>query len=203
MNVIIIADKFQKRMKSKGCVGLIKDKKNRTFIEKQYSILDSTFDIKQIAYVYGFDNKRFETFFAKNENSLSKLYPVYNGEYDKYNTGFSLGLVSNFLVDECIVFFGDTDITKKTFKNFENNKSKLFLCKTSNSGLGCVIQDDRVKHISYQLDHDLSEIYYLDKEAALALNQILATNKFYQYFLFELINKLIDNKHIVQYHTHK
>lgn len=203
MNVIIIADKFQKRMKSKGCVGLIKDKKNKTFVEKQYAILNDTFNTKQIAYIYGFDNKRFESFFSKNVDVLSKLHPVYNSDYDKYNTGFSLSLVSSFLEDECIIFFGDTNITKKTFKNFHKEQSQLFLSSASNSGLGCVIQDGLVRHISYQLDNSLSEIYYLNKEAALGLNQILGTNKFNQYFLFELINKLIDNKHIMHYHTHK
>lgn len=203
MNTIIIADKFQKRMKSKGCVGLIKDKKNKTFVEKQYAILNDAFHIKQIAYIYGFDGKRFESFFLKNEDSLSGLYPIYNPNYEKYNTGFSLSFVAKFLEDECMILFGDTNITKQTFKNFDNQQSQLFLCSSSNSGLGCVIQDDYVRHISYQLDNTLSEIYYLNKEAAFGLSRIVATNKFNQYFLFELINKLIDNKHIMHYHVHK
>lgn len=204
MNIIVIADKFQKRMKSKGCVGLMKDKKNKTILEKQYSVLSSVLNINRIAYIYGFDGKRFESFLSKNSEHLSKLCPIYNCEYDKYNTGFSLSLVSKFLQDECVVLFGDAEITKKTFKNFcSNDKSQLFLCNSSNSGLGCVIQDDRVRHISYHLDNTLSEIYYFNKSTAVDLDKIIQTNKFNQYFLFELVNKLIDNKHTLYYFNHK
>lgn len=204
MNIIIVADKFQKRMKSKGCVGLIKDNKNKTILEKQYATIKNAFGSVNIAYVYGFDCKRFESFFTKNKHNLSEINPIYNSHYETYNTICSIDEAKEFLQDECVILFGDTSLSKQTFKRFDPTiGSQLFLSDNSHSTLGCILDGNNVQNISYQLDNTLSEIYYLCKEDASALKQIIETKKFHQYFLFELINKLIDNKHIIYSYKHK
>ena len=65
MNIIILGDKYQKRMKSRGCVGLIKYN-NKNIISHQYKTLHSIFPNANIIYVYGFDNKRFISYINKN-----------------------------------------------------------------------------------------------------------------------------------------
>jgi CTP:phosphocholine cytidylyltransferase-like protein len=201
MNFIIVADKFQKRMKSKGCVGLLKDNKYKTVIEKQYSIIREIFPTCKIVYIYGFDYKRFESFIHK-KNFINTSF-IYNPDYEKYNTLYSLYLTKNFLNDACIISFGDTYMSKKTFMGFDTKIGSQAFISQNNNKLGCVIQNNEIEHISYDLNNSLSEIYYLTKKHAIFLKRILETEEFHQYFLFEILNKSIDEKYTIRPHKHK
>lgn len=202
MNCIIVADKFQKRMKSKGCIGLVKDK-NITIIDKQCQILSQVFPTLNISYVYGFDNKRLENYTQKKANFKNVSF-VYNEMYDHYNTIYSLYLASYALKDDCLIIFGNNSLSKKIFNRFDKNDgSQIFLSDNSSSSLGCIIDNNIIQNISYGLNNTLSEIYFLNKQNALCLKKLIETQNFHQYFLFELINMLIDYKHIIRYHKHK
>lgn len=203
MNFIIIADKFQKRMKSKGCVGLIKDKKNKTIIEKQHSIINKYFPKSKIIYVYGFDHKRLESFIAK-QKKLDDITYIYNSDFETYNTVYSLYLAQEYLDQDCCILFGDQILYKSIFNNFEPDiGSQVFINPDSHSDLGCVIQNNIIHNISYGLTNDLSEIYFLCKSEVLAIREMIQTQNLHQYFLFEIINKLIDKHHTIYCHYHK
>lgn len=203
MNIIILADKFQKRMKSKGCVGLIKDKKNKALIQKQYNSIKSIFPQSKVAYVYGFDAKRMDTYIHKYCDSFPDITFVRNEHYNEYNTTYSLYLSKNFLNDDCCIAFGDTFFSKTIFKKFNQTRgSQVFISNNAQSTLGSVIKDDTIQNIAYDLDNKLSEIYFLQRNEALSLQNIIDTKEFNQYFLFELINKLIDHKHKLYSYKH-
>lgn len=204
MNTIIIADKFQKRMKSKGCVGLIKDKKNKPLLQKQYQIIKTIFPESKIAYIYGFDNKRMDAYINKNQKSFQDTTFIYNESYGEYNTAYSLYLAKAFLQKDCLILFGDGLLSKSVFKKFDRCiGSQIFLSSDTQSSLGSIIKDNIVQNIAYDLDNKLSEIYFLQNEASTSLKETISTKQFNQYFLFELINKLIDNKHIFYSYKHK
>lgn len=192
MNIIVLGDKFQKRMKSKGCVGLIKIN-NKSIIQLQHKIIKHLFPESKIVYVYGFEGKRLHTFLTKNTLLNNDIMAVYNSHYEKYNNAYSLSLIADFLDDDCLILFGDTIISKKTFAKFNtNNGSQVFLSKKNKNRLGCIINDGKIENISYDLDNYLSEIYYLTKEDMLTIKHLLNNKINSNYFIFEIINKLID-----------
>lgn len=203
MNFIIIGDKFQKRMKSKGCVALIKINKNKTILEYQYIIIKKNFPEANIIYVYGFDHKRLDSFVHKNQNMLDISF-IYNQNYETYNTTYSLNVCQNFLNDDCFVMFGENMLKNKIFNKFNvNDGSQIFINNDSSGSLGCIINDKKVENIAYDLHNKLSEIYFLKKNDTLALSDLISTSLYNKYFLFEMLNKLIDQKHNIIPYYHK
>jgi choline kinase len=196
MNFIILGDKFQKRMKSRGCVGLI-TVNNKSIIQHQYDSIKKCFPSSNIIYVYGFENRKFNSFIDKN-NIKNNIHSVYNEYYDTYNQGYSLNLVKEFFNKECFILLGDNILNYKIFHNFKNHNSQVFINVKQKNALGCVINHNCINNISYDLDNYISDIYYLSGEHALLLQKLIESPKHYNYFLFELINKLIDGNETIQ-----
>lgn len=193
MNFIILGDKFQKRMKSKGCVGLIKTN-NKPILHQQYSVIKQTFPKSKIVYVYGFEGKKFLSFIDKNHDAYKDLIPVHNPEYDNKNTAYSLYLASKYLNDECIILFGDHILHKKSFTHFKpTQQSQIFINRKQKNKLGCIINHNKIENIAYDLDNYLSEIYYISKRHSTILKDSVNDMTNHNCFLFELINKIIDN----------
>lgn len=194
MNIIIVADKYQKRMKSKGCVGLIKYL-NKNILSHQYQILQNVFPKSNIFYIYGFDNKRLINYIDKKKQKQEYKYLqlIYNSQYDTYNNAYSLYLAKNFLNDDCIIFFGDNIIKSSTFKDFKiTQESQVFIDNNSKNKIGCIINNNQIYNISYDLDNILSEIYFISKSQITLFKNLISDNNNYNYFIFEIINKMID-----------
>lgn len=190
MNFIILGDKFQKRMKSKGCVGLLKIN-NRSIVEHQYTSIRKIFPKANIIYVSGFEHKKLCSFLIKNK--LDKdIHITYNPNYEIHNQGYSLYLVKQFFNTDCCILSGDNIINSKIFDNFNYNTSKIFINQHQKNQLGCIINQGEVHNIAYGLDNYLYEMYYLSQRHSIILQKIINSSKYYNTFLFELINKLID-----------
>lgn len=196
MNFLILGDKFQKRMKSKGCVALIKTH-NKNIIQSQYNIIKKVFPKAKIIYVYGFDSKRFITFLDKQKD-LSDIITINNPCYEDKNYGYSLFLLQQYLNDDCFIMFGDNIISKCIFNKFDISKgSQVFISKDKNK-LGCIINQNKIENISYDLDNYLSQIYYISKNDARVLQNLIKNPKYHNYFIFEIMNKMIDlNRNIL------
>lgn len=190
MNIIILGDKYQKRMKSKGCSGLIKYN-NQPIIAQQFKIINKYFPNSKIAYIYGFDSKRLVSYIHKHLPQDIDL--LYNSCYDKLNYGYSLYLAKDYLDDDCIIMFGDK-LINNIFKNFNPEiGSQIFVNAKQKSKLGCVIGDNRIYNVCYDLDNYLSETYFISKKDTPILKHII-NNKFnHNCFIFEIINKMIDS----------
>jgi CTP:phosphocholine cytidylyltransferase-like protein len=191
MNIIILGDKYQKNMKSKGCVGLIKYNRTNTLLENQYIICKSLFPKSKIVYVYGFDGKKFETYLY---DSNKKIIPIYNKNYDKCNAGLSLSLAKDFLKDNCLIMNGNSILNKKIFESFKpNNSSQIFVNKNKKiSDIGCIINDCKIQNFSLDLSNNIYNIYYLSRKDSHILYNIIDNKKYNNYFIFELLNKMID-----------
>lgn len=198
MNCIILGDKYQKRMKSRGCVGLIKIK-HKPIIEHQYTTIKNIFPLANIIYVYGFEHKRFSSFISKNQHTYKDIITIYNSNYDTKNNAYSLYLASKYLNDDCLILFGDHIFHKKTFLHFSraSAKSQVFINKKHKNKLGCIVNHNKIENISYDLDNYLTEIYYLNKNHTSMICQNLQNDMNHNCFIFELINKLIDNNQTI------
>lgn len=196
MNIIILGDKFQKRMKSKGSVGLLKTNKDYLIV-KQYRVIKKYFPNSKIIYIYGFDGKRL-TSVLNNEyiDIKQNIEFIYNQEYDNYNYGYSLKLAKNYFQDDILILFGYTQLSDVICKkiNINKNTSQVFITNNKNNKLGCVIEKNKVENIFYDLENRLEEVYFFTKKDAALIEQILKdkaiTTK--NMFVFEIINKLID-----------
>lgn len=192
MNIIVLGDKFQKRMKSKGCVGLIR-LNNKNIIQHQHKVLRQIFPSSNIIYVYGFENKRFQSFINKNSILNNDIEIIYNPNYEQFNNAYSLYLASSFLNNDCLIMFGDTIISKKTFDKFTTNKSsQIFVSKKHKGRLGCIINESGVENIAYDLNNYIIDMYYLSTKHTSMIKDILENKINHNCFIFEIINKLID-----------
>lgn len=202
MNIIVLGDKYQKRMKSKGCVGLIKQNNQHT-ISHQYKVLKKYFPDANIVYVYGFDSKRLLSYIDKHHESYEDLVMIHNTNYDKHNYSYSLYLAQKYLNDDCMIIFGDHLIKSGTFNNFKPNLgSQAFINTKQKSKLGCIINNSQIDNISYDLDNYLCEIYFISKAHIKQLRSLVSNTTYHNCFIFELINKMIDLNHkIIPYFT--
>jgi len=193
MNFIILGDKFQKRMKSKGCVGLIKiNQKN--ILQLQYRNIKKTFPTAKIIYVCGFESKKLLSFIEKYKDQFPDLVGVYNRNYEIYNNAYSLYLALSQCDEECCILFGDNILDYKHLGHINQTSGcKALIDKQMKNKLGCIInQDHNIENICYDLDNYLCEVYYIPKNYIDLIKKMLENKTYHNYFIFEFINKLID-----------
>lgn len=197
MNFIIIGDKFQKRMKSKGCCGLI-TVNNKTIVQQQHAAIKSKFPNSNIIYVYGFEGKKFVSYINNSESLKRDILLVHNTSYELKNNVYSLFLASSYMDGPCCILFGNNPIPKKAFDKFRSSQnSQIFLNHKEKNKLGCIINKDKVEHISYDLDNYLADIYYISNTHSSLVRRLITSPSMHNCFVFELFNKLIDMNHKV------
>jgi len=195
MNFIILADKYNKGMKSKGCLGLLKVQKRKNIFQFQYQNIKKAFPKCKIIYVYGFDNRRLE-YFVKTNKHKDVTY-LYNKDYDKYNFTQSIGIAKEYLKGNCFITFGDIIFKHQIFEEFNLNiGSQVFVNKKTKNKLGCTLENNQICNISFDLDNYLSNIYYIHKKDIQNFAEIISNDKYKNCFIFEIINKMIDNNKV-------
>jgi hypothetical protein len=99
-----------------------------------------------------------------------------------------------------MIIDGYKKLDKKTFKKFKPDQSQIFIdhYKSMHEDTpGCIINSlNHIEHFSFDLDNHIQDIYYLDPKTAQAFGSVLAHKKHYNYFIFEILNQLIDHEHI-------
>ena len=194
MNIIILGDKYQKRMKCQGCSGLLKYKEHNIIYNQYVTLLDSFIEAN-IIYVYGFDAKRLVAYIDNNNLFYNRIKLVYNPDYEKYNNCYNLNLVKEYLNDDTLITFGNQPLSKSTFNNFNKNHDdvKVFINNKTKNKLGCIITSESlVTNISYDLENYLSEIYFIPKSRIEIFKSFVNNPMYYNCFIFEIINKMID-----------
>lgn len=192
MNFIILADKYHKGMKSKGCVGLIKVNARINVFEHQYRLIKEQFKRSKIIYVYGFDHKKMASFI--NEKNYKDVKTIYNSRYEEYNYTHSLSLAQEYMNKGFFILFGDTIFKKNIFNNAPNKNSQIFINNKQKNTLGCIIdQNQSIHNISFDLDNYLMDIYYINKKDSQLMQSLVINPKYKNYFVFEIINKMIDH----------
>lgn len=200
MNILILADKYPKRMKSKGCVGLIKIN-NKHIITQQYNTLKAIFPDSKIIYVYGFDGKRLLSHIYKNNNTYKDIELVYNKNYEIYNSTYSVSLAQEFLQDETMILFGDNIVKSNVFNSFnKSNGSQVFINNKHKTKLGCIINNQHIENIAYDLENYLSEIYFISKSHIDTFKNLVNNSIYHNHFMFEILNKMIDMNHDIRPH---
>jgi len=196
MNFLILGDKYHKGMKSKGCAGLIKLKKNYTIFQHQYDTIKRYYPNAEVVYVGGFESKKIETFIKKNYKDVSYIN---NTDYESTSDGHSIYLTKNYLTTDTLIVFGYTIFDQKLFNRFDTSLgTQIVITPNNKKHIGCIINRNQIDNISFDLPNYIDDIYYLSTADAKILQNIISDSQYRNYFLFELINKLIDAGCIVK-----
>ena len=190
MKFIILGDRYNKGMKSKGAIGLFKINKNNTVLQQQYKTIKSAYPKSKIVYIYGFDNKKFSHYI---ESTYPDIISVYNKDYETTNYTHSLNLVSDLITKDTFILFGDSVFKKNIFDNYNKNLgSQVFINKKIKNKLGCITSDTTICNISFDLSLYLSDIYFISSKDLDVLKELIKNPKNKNSFIFEIINKMID-----------
>lgn len=193
MNCIIIADKPSKGTKSKGWSGLTPLNSRQTLIQNQIKTLRKNFPKSKIIYIYGFDSKKVEDYFA--ETVLDNFVYIKNNKFDSTGESYSVDLAKEFLNKECLIMYGNIILKSNSFKNFDKKKSHIYVGGKSSSALGCTLNEKGVvTHICYGLDKPISNVYYIGKKDIEKFKNMVTRNDYRNYFVFEIINKMIETE---------
>jgi hypothetical protein len=195
MITIILADHFKKGMKTQGCVGLLPYDKNKNLFQQQHTSIRSIFPRTSIRYVYGFDYQKFDSFIV--DNKYSNIQYILNTNYSG-GDGYGLSLVKDEIINhkECLIMHGYEPLSTKKMDLIKKHKKSLALIDDdTQSKLGCIIDpiSSTIKHIFFDLDNYISNIYLLKEEEIKILTQLLKDKKTYNMFLFEIVNSIIEN----------
>jgi hypothetical protein len=113
-----------------------------------------------------------------------------------------LGLVQELFNDDVLIIDGYEILTKKIFKKFNSTDSGVFVSSSfGHDAVGCVInKDGNIENFNFDLTNSLQNIYYLNKRCATATRNILKNHRYCNYFIFEILNQLIDNGYVFKPH---
>ena len=191
MNFIILGDKYQKGMKSKGCQALLKLNSSTHIIDYQYAHIKKYFPDSKIIYISGFEHKKLHAFLSVK---YKDIIVVHNQHFENYNNLYSLSLAINFFIGETFILNGSCVIHKKILSQLDNNLGTQVFVNTNNqSSLGCIIDSGVITNIGFDLPNPLDEIYYISDQDMDSLKAIVNNPKCRNYFVFEALNLLIDN----------
>lgn len=190
MNFIILGDKYQKGMKSKGCVGLIQYDKNHNFFEHQYNFIKKYFPLANIIYVHGFESKKFISFLKKKK--INDVTLVFNNKFDIKNQTYGLSLTSNYIDGDFFILFGNAILNKKNFNKFKTKAGSQVFISNNDGSIGCVINNGIVENICFDLENYICNIYYVSKQSGQMLKELVNNSQYHNSFIFEMINRLID-----------
>jgi len=194
MNFIFISDKSPKGRKTKGWNGFFQINKKENLASNQIKTIHKKFPKSKIIYIYGFDGKRASTYFEQTQNK--NVIGVYNKNYDTSGEVSSLTTISEYLTQECMLLHGDILLKPSVFDNFKKSKqkSKIFISTKHSTELGCVLDaQENVQHICYGLNNYLLGLYYISNSHISLFKQMVDNYSYRNYFLFEIINKMIDH----------
>jgi CTP:phosphocholine cytidylyltransferase-like protein len=189
MNIIVLGDKYQKGEKSRGCQALIPYSQRISMLEHQRRNLVKHFKNINMAYVYGLDAKTFSIHNIKYDY----IHRIYNEKFADSNYAYSLYKAKDYLNDNCLIIFGDTRLNSVSFNNLRLDCSAVFIDNNKDSELGCVINENIVANIAYDLPVKINDkIFFVTKKDASKILEILDNRKNHNNFIFELITKIID-----------
>lgn len=189
MNCVILGDKFHKGQKHLGCDALIKYSGRKTYFKNQYETIKKSFPSAKIIYVYGFDYKSIEKDLV---DAYDDVIWIFNEKFNHTGFGNSIAMTKRYIEKNTLLMFGDTLLSESYFKNFNKSDSQIFINKKTESKVGCVIENNTITNLSYGLDNYLSGIYYINKNNAEDLYYLVDNKKLENYFVFEIINKMIE-----------
>jgi choline kinase len=190
-SIIIPAAGEGVRMRSFGPKSLIKINSQETLLDRQISVLRSTFATSEIILVAGFEADRI---FKKYKTS--NILCIENENYATSNVARSIGMgLRAATADIVLVVYGDLFLTPNALKLPLRNQSAIVTCNTMKpEEVGCTIKaNNKLEHMHYDLNPKWAQVaLFTERELAL-LKHITWKRSNDKMFGFEVINLMIAN----------
>lgn len=188
--IVIAAAGLGKRMKTSGPKAAVKLCENETVIERQIRLFKKHFPSYEIVVVVGPAKDKMEKILH------DKVKIIINNDFDTTNTAWSIKkALDNQDISNLILCCGDIVFNESMISKINTNFSCVILDINHidrNSEVGCNITNAKLNHINYGLVPKWSQIAYLKKAEIILLQKILEKQTIKRWFMFELMNNIID-----------
>jgi len=189
--IIIPAAGMGSRMKYYGPKSLTKIKNDTTIIDHQLSIINTMAYNPQIILVAGYQADKIMNCLPSN------IIAIENESYETTNVTRSIGMgLRASITDSVIIVYGDLVFNKYAL-GFAISQQSTIVLDTNNTmtenEVGCVIVNDNIEQIWYDLPNKWAQIVYLTGKELQLAKEICWQNVNYNMFGFEMLNKIIAN----------
>lgn len=192
-DVLIIVPEITKGMKSIGSKALLVIKDPITIIDYQINQIKKCLSTDvNITIATGFESDKIK----KNIGEKHNVKFIYNSKYKTTNQTECISLYLKENASENLLIISNGIIFKNIEFNIENQTdSKIFVIDKPkyNFTIGCS-DSTYTDYLFYDLPVVWSECFYLNKDGIDKIKLLSSKENLSQLYLFELINKLIDNQ---------
>ena len=181
-------------MKSYGPKSLLPIGKNN-ILDNQIEVISDNITDYEILLITGFHENKVQSYVKKRKNRSIKL--LSNKGYEDTNVIASINIgLQNRSTDNVIILYGDLVLNTDTMRAPFGITSMLII----DSGnymkpeeVGCIIQDDSVKNLMYDLPNKWAQIAYFYGKELDMLDTFCKESRNRRRFGFEAINEIISS----------
>lgn len=204
ISIIIPAAKFGKNLKLLGHKSLLKNRKDKTLIEKQIEVIKNVYPAAEIIIIIGEDGYKIRKVLKKRE--FENIRYVYNSRVDESNILYSIGLgIYNILHQRLVIIPGDIYFDENTINNICRGWSKTLIdtnCYLPKDKMGVILQENVIETYSYQSPLKWGKITYLRSHDLSAFENVITgmiDKNQYNLLFHEGLSQIIPSKRIYKF----
>jgi CTP:phosphocholine cytidylyltransferase-like protein len=130
----------------------------------------------------------------KNKKDINVIY-YQNYESTSEANALEFALDKIYQSTELFIMFGDVFVDRYTIRSSDS----YILTNKKKHGIGCYCYNSNIIRMSFDADDKWAKVVYLNKDSLETLRNVGLDNC---YFIYEAINKLIDNKCVFKQINH-
>ncbi len=187
--IIIPTAGMGRRMKSYGPKSLIYiDHSNNTIIDNQLKIIKKLFDKYTIIVVCGFESDKIMDYIPNH------IITIENERFQTTNVIRSIGIGLRATTgNHVLIIYGDLVFNKYALNcNFDESCMIINRDTISDNGVGCIIQEEYIENISYDLTNKWGQIVYLTGKELDLFRQFCWDPRNEKKFGYEGLNEVIE-----------
>lgn len=196
ITIVLLYDQYTRRMKAYGPSPLIPINKSK-LLDYHIKYITDIFPKNEIVICTGFDADKVQKYIQEKYSKLN-IRVVENQIFENTNSCESLRLCLNNIINSNILILnGNFFFYKESIQKINTSKSCI-LYEDHNHMLdvGINFNNDTLEHMDIGLKAKWSEIFFINDKTMLdLLKRILTEPMFKKKFIFEAINRLLQNNH--------
>jgi len=197
LTAILLYTDLIKGSKTKQCKSICNINNHTTVIQEQISLLKKMNRRIEIIILAGKGYKDIHKVLKETKNT-NKVELIYIDDYTDVNQGQILcDIVKKLNIqNNLLVIIGEILFKNISCKKLQNNTTWIIDKKRDDFNISCRTKEALAQYFFYDLPNEKqwSEIVFLEKNTVQQIQKTDAmNNKIKQIFIFELLNKLIDN----------
>lgn len=185
--IVIINSITDKKTKSIGNRCMIKMVNNTYLIDYYIQYFSKCFVKPNIIIIDSDECDNLNKYISTKYNNIQYIY--HKIEHNS-NIGQSIALALNN-INNADVFITSSNIVPH--KNLKLSNKKTGVISISSGNIGCLCQNEKITHCFYTLDNPILDCFFINHKDLANIKDIINSNRVHNYYLFEIINLLVDN----------